>query len=598
MRSIILESVTIEHFKSFTDRVVVDLSTGAGLKFFGGDNQREPRLGANGAGKSSFWDAINFCLYGTAVRGGRAAQLVSWGEKTIYVGTRWRVDGQAVNIERTSAPNKLCLNDQPVEQIDVDRAIGISRARFLQAVLFGQAVPLFLDLSVPDRGVLLDEVLDLSLWMKLSELAAKKHKVALNQLAGADRDIAFEKGREAGLEDPAVLIAKAEAWQQENQAQISQFIDAVAEAEQAEAKYSLTKTAKSFALDALKKTEASTVNELVSTRGGLLADARRLTSNIVEVEAEAEFFAHTKTCPTCAQQISHELATRREAEKREIVKRIEIERDMLNSQISGLNTRIDQAQRTQQSYERDHAELTRALHQAEALAAEQDRVIMRVTKQIEAAAAQINPHLVAAEELAELRRTIVATRRAAEGTRRRIHADVIKFDYWSAGFKRVRLFLIKRVLAHLELEVMNAANALGLPGWKIKFTTELETVSGALRPGVHVQVSSPLAEGTWELWSGGEAQRLRIAVAIGLATLIQRMAGVSFKFEVFDEPSAWLSAEGIEDLLDCLRRRAEQTGKSLWLCDHRALTYSGFAEIWQVEKTMRGSQVSLLNKAN
>ena len=127
------------------------------------------------------------------------------------------------------------------------------------------------------------------------------------------------------------------------------------------------------------------------------------------------------------------------------------------------------------------------------------------------------------------------------------------------------------------------------------FNTELETKAGTLRPGIHITVASPLAVAPWEVWSGGEGQRIRLAVALGLSSLIQRMAGININLEIYDEPTAWLSGEGIEDLIDCLKHRAKTANKTLWLCDHRALLHSDFDETWQIIKDADGSRILALS---
>lgn len=66
--------------------------------------------------------------------------------------------------------------------------------------------------------------------------------------------------------------------------------------------------------------------------------------------------------------------------------------------------------------------------------------------------------------------------------------------------------------------------------------------------------------------------------------------------EVFDEPTQFLSAEGIDDLLDNLRARAEAYNKSIYLCDHRALAYGSFVEVLGVTKTAEGSSIEVLAK--
>src|ERR1035441_2659401 len=98
--------------------------------------------------------------------------------------------------------------------------------------------------------------------------------------------------------------------------------------------------------------------------------------------------------------------------------------------------------------------------------------------------------------------------------------------------------------------------------------------------GIQIIVTSPTGEMPWENYSRGEAQRLRQALAQGVASLIQRSSGVEWSLEVWDEPCGNLSDRGIENLMETLAYRADSAGKSIWLCDHIAVLYTGFKEVW------------------
>ena len=137
---------------------------------------------------------------------------------------------------------------------------------------------------------------------------------------------------------------------------------------------------------------------------------------------------------------------------------------------------------------------------------------------------------------------------------------------------------------------MNAAESLGLVGWRISYATETETKSGTSKMGVQVEVHPP-DDRRFSNWWGGEAQRVRLCTGLGFAGLIQRWAGVRYGFEVFDEPTNWLSEAGIEDLLDMLKNRADARGTRIFLADHRALTHSGFDQVMTVVKDENGSHV-------
>jgi len=61
--------------------------------------------------------------------------------------------------------------------------------------------------------------------------------------------------------------------------------------------------------------------------------------------------------------------------------------------------------------------------------------------------------------------------------------------------------------------------------------------------------------------------------------------------EVWDEPTAHLSVQGVEDLLDFMYDRAHNDGKQLWLVDHRSLDAGYFDGGVTVAKTEFGSTI-------
>lgn len=204
-----------------------------------------------------------------------------------------------------------------------------------------------------------------------------------------------------------------------------------------------------------------------------------------------------------------------------------------------------------------------------------------------------NPYSVMLDKRAAKLREVTARIEELQDEHAALLGNVEISKFWRDAFKRVRLFMTQRALKHLEIEVEAAVASLGLVGWQIQFVTETENKSGGVKQGVQIIVTSPHAPpASWESWSGGEGQRLRTAIAIGFASMLQRMRGVSYRFEMWDEPSAWLSEQGIEDLLGTLRQRAESEQLSLWLVDHRALHATAFDEIWTVSKGTNGSTVA------
>lgn len=611
--NIILQSLHIEGFKSFVHTTSVDFSDTGGLKFLGGVNEVEPRLGANGAGKSSLWDALNWCNYGSTIRGNSTSEVTSWGVKRPRVAALYLIEGKEVVVERLGNPNRLTINDVPSTQEEVNGLLRLSKGRFAHSVLFGQMVPMFLDLAVPARGVLLDEVLDLGIWNKASDVATARCRDMTATIAQLNKDVGFQQGiREANKHNPETA-AKEATWSEQYDANLEAWCTKLetAEAKLAELMESVTATTAAVVAanaELLKfpvpepaptASYQATIRKNMLRRGAIGSDKAR-------ADKEITFYEINDVCPTCHQSISDELSNHKHDELCAIVQTVDgevAELDKADAAARDAIAALESKHASAVAKRLDIMDKVRTARQANADAETKydnaqkytDELAETVSKLVEAP--KVNPYTeqLAASALAfrnagKAAMALQAQAEAAEG-------KLLRLEYWKAGFRSVRLFIVRRILQQLELEVANAASLLGLTDWKIQFVTETENKSGGIKAGVQVLVSSPHATGTWEVWSGGEGQRLRIAVAIGLASLIQRMAGANYSLEIWDEPSAWLSPEGIEDLMDCLAYRAQTTGKSVWICDHRALNYPGFAEIMMVRKSKDGSSVSMLKQA-
>ncbi|HWY35277.1 MAG TPA: hypothetical protein VNX68_11570, partial [Nitrosopumilaceae archaeon] len=172
-------------------------------------------------------------------------------------------------------------------------------------------------------------------------------------------------------------------------------------------------------------------------------------------------------------------------------------------------------------------------------------------------------------------------------------------EYWIKGFKELRMWVISDALTALEIESNNALSKLGLVDWKIKFQMERETQKGAINKGFHVLVHSknftkdkfrPL-----KVWSGGEARRLKLAGVIGFSSLIQNYTGVNFNISVWDEPSSYLSKEGIDDLIEFLSEQAEAQQKAIYFVDQRNLEASNFKSVITMIKTSEGTKYADTN---
>ncbi len=158
------------------------------------------------------------------------------------------------------------------------------------------------------------------------------------------------------------------------------------------------------------------------------------------------------------------------------------------------------------------------------------------------------------------------------------------------------MHIIEETLRTLEVEVNNNLASLGLGDWKIEFDIERENKSGSITRGFSTFIHGSNNEMIkYESLSGGEGQRARLAGCFGLSNLIMERAGLSNKIEFYDEISQHMSGEGIEDMLNTLRDRAENSDRQIWIVDHHALDYGDFKGSVEIIKDENGSRFGVDN---
>jgi len=185
-----LLAIRITNFGPFIEEQVFTFPEEPGLYFMQGINEVEPRLGSNGAGKSSIWKALCWCIYGKVPSGLKAGDISNWDTGK---GTRVELDycheGVPVvwTVTRTWGPNSWTLShvaemvtDEEVIDLTKDAAnplladLGLTFAPFLNSVLTAQDQRMFLDEKHDVQAALFSEVMGLDRWLDYSSKASAK----------------------------------------------------------------------------------------------------------------------------------------------------------------------------------------------------------------------------------------------------------------------------------------------------------------------------------------------------------------------------------------------------------------------------------------
>lgn len=632
MKHISLSRLVIKNFRSYAECDITFPRT-AGLKCLAGFNN--DALGSNGAGKSSLWRALKWCLYGVP----RISSVLRWGTEQADVTTYLEINATCHQIRRYGPPGRLELDGKIATQEEINELLGLDHTRFVHSVMFEQGAQLFPDLSMSERGELLDNVLNLSLWQQASERASEKCKFYESEINKKTADLAYVQGKLDTLEKEEDIKNKISLLKEKISEWATEQAKLVKELEQkkiawGEDQYDVAeqKTRDIEKLEAeLKVLQAKHVEHIDTTsEQQLVKDAASMHEELLKqqtllalateegnrIEEEQKLW-ETKVCSSCKQTISDQ---KRYEELLKLQKRAEAR----SAQIEKIFNKIPEFKA--RAAEREAA--LKTVREANIVEAHERRSLMKdishiqsqismlekdveniitalnsnldpYSKQIEVILKSSNPYeqlkIDTEKQLKQVvkqTKEFLAGKSSIENQITSIQETSVATEYWKHGFKQIRLFFVQQILAALEVEIQSSVTALGLANWKVALKTETETKSGTTKLGVNIEVSSSLSTGNWESWSGGEAQRLRLAIAIGVGSLFQRTAGVQWDLQVFDEPSTHLSGEGIQDLLEALNSRAEMLQAQLWVTDHNAFTYSGFSEIWTVTRTEVGSEVS------
>lgn len=599
-------SLTIENFTVFTKPQKLSFGRlGLGLTFMQAFNKVEPDLGSNGSGKSSVFDAFKWCLYGKTIDGRRGTDVRPWSDPKAhtYVTLVVYVNDEKRIIERSTKTNGLTLDDKVVTQDEIIRLIGITEAMFDYAVVIGQGAEMFFELTPGAKMAMLSEAIDLSNWDKHSENAKARRDDLFKAQGEAKAQIAILEQVLADLKrDRDDVAAKAVEWDDRQSAAL------------AEAKKDMSKNIEVLdqwrielgrhdldyeAAETELRAAASKVTEVAKKLREAQTVYDRASDRLQAADAKLADLKDTtfeESCPTCGATINHK--TRRDHEKklREEIKDQEDECDDAYQAakdagivMADLKTALDKHEADVTTYRRKSDDAIDARTRKQTQVSELAATVAFNKKQADLKQER-NPYDDLARDIKARIRTTIDTLKELDAVEELAAVKANRNDYWVKNFKTIKLHLLEEFLNELEVVTQDTLPRLGLVGWDIRITMEKETKSG-VNVALHVMIRKPEWDKPvkWEAFSGGEAQRLKLAGAIALSDTLLQHAGVRTDLMVLDEPTQHLSPEGVGDLVDTLIEVGRN--RQMILIDHTARQSNRFANTVTVTRNRDGSTI-------
>ena len=604
------EKLKIQGFKSFVGEPSTIYLNDPGLHFVRGINKNQPRLGSNGAGKSSLWGALSWVLWGKTAEGLKNPDIAPWYSKQkTNVELQLKINDNVKTISRSISPNQLLLNGQPASPEAIEDLLQMDYSVFTNTILLGQSQPLFFDLQPRDKMQLFSDVLKLDRWEERSAAASKRVASLQSTRSGLQQDLAGLNRSLIELESiREATELKRTRWEQE---QAEKAKDRTAELEKCKAdlaplqnkldKADLAYDGAATEAQALQNEVQIATDTLVKAQANHTREQlkwERARDDLAEAKNDLAEFAKAKVCPTCGQSIKQaDIKTHKSELNAKIVEFQKIVDagipDSVKEEREKASKLVDQARK---NFNEFNAKANKALETVNFLKPQVLELQLKIKQIKEAAQEQretINPFTEQLQTLRRRKTDLTAQKEKIEEDLHKTERRIERAQFWVRGFKDVRLYVIEETLAELELVTNSMLEDVGLVDWQVRYDIEKETKSGTTQRGLNVLILSPDNKEAvrWESWSGGEGQRLRLIGSLALREVLLNEAGISTNLEILDEPSRHLSKEGIIELVACLSDRAHDLNHSLFYCDHSVVESAEFDSVITVVKDKQGSYV-------
>ena len=270
-------------------------------------------VGSNGAGKSTFLDAICFGLFNKPFRKITKAQLVNAvNEKDLLVEIEFSIGSRDYMIRRGFKPTlfEIYLNGSMLsqeaamneQQKHLEQSIlRLNYKSFTQVVILGSScfVP-FMQLSPPNRREVIEDLLDIRIFSTMNTLLRDKVKSVKETLRECEYQVDLAKNK---VEMQQNLIANLQEQSNANTSRRK------GEIKDLEGEISSTMDAVTKGLGKLSSKEKSleAYGDLDKEQTELLVYQDRFKTKKKSFDKEYKFFDKNDNCPTCHQAITEEL---------------------------------------------------------------------------------------------------------------------------------------------------------------------------------------------------------------------------------------------------------------------------------------------------
>ena len=536
-------------------------------------------VGSNGAGKSTFLDAICFGLFIRPFRKITKPQLVNAvNEKDLLVEIEFSIGSRDYMIRRGFKPTlfEIYLNGSMLsqeaamneQQKHLEQSIlRLNYKSFTQVVILGSSyfVP-FMQLTPPNRREVIEDLLDIRIFSTMNTLLRDKLKVVREQLRECEYKVDLAKNK---VEIQQNLIANLQEQSNANTSRRK------GEIKDLEGEIISTNAAVTKGLGELSSKEKSleAYGDLDKEQTELLVYQDRFKTKKKSFNKEYKFFEKNDSCPTCHQTITEELKNDKKKvinvslkelddasvalqQKLDILLEKIAQRQIINNEVREINDRIS-------SYNKEIQWKKKQIQDIE------DKIntgtVVSLKKEKEKLKEMAMDGMVVEESLLDSKKT-------------RDDYDVVSNMLRDTGIKSV---IIKKYLPVMN-QLVN------------RYLKELDFyVSFDLNENFEETIKSRFRdEFTYSSFSEGEKMRIDLALLFTWRTIAKMKNSANTNLLILDEIfDSSLDGQGTDDFLKILHTVSDNT--NVFVISHKTESLQDkFASTLQVEKKQNFSVIS------
>jgi len=584
-----------------------------------GINNDDEKSKSNGSGKSTLLETLNWGLFGELCRKSRYKdEVIHKKEKGARVDICFDVisEGMEANyilvrmIERKKTPSLMIWKDgvdmwlnatYQTKQAQLEKVLGMDFTSFQCSVMFGRDFMNFPDLKPGERAKILTDIRGLEKYLDASKRAGESSKtvgIALAQSANIlsiktgklteiratsykDNIVLFENDRLMDIAAVGGKIIEKETAMKNERNRVQKEKDIIEE-KMAYIDDEIFKL--SDGMPNRKEVENRHVDcqtlllGILSKKDSNKRQSGKLNDEIIKLSKGGE-----GPCPYCGQTITggylqtrvsqlgleamefgNELNELNEREKA-IRAGMKVEREILDD-IDSRKRAIELSKEERQKLElelaaTENSNVTRVL----------EVQIEELNNKLTARKNEVNPFLEMEEKRKRRIKELGSEIREVNKEIGNLEAQKKYYDFWVEGFKKIRMMVFDTMIAQLEHLAQGYLSQYSSE-LNIVMTTERETRSGTVKDEFHISiVDSNGDEISYEMYSGGERQKIRLSISRALAQFIREGCGVDFNIVAFDEPNDALDDVGKDTNFETFQELSDTEGKIVLVTDHDSL---------------------------